>query len=99
MIEIAVVGPETRCLEEPNSAAIMGGMMAAYSPYWAGSPAIMAKETPWGKTIKAPVSPAIMSARRDARLIRLSHARNGKSCIPAGIGRTGAAFLKTLFIQ
>src|SRR5574340_706260 len=63
-MEIAVVGPDTRCQEEPNSAAMTAGTIAAYRPYSGGRPAIMAKATPWGRTMIAPVSPAARSARR-----------------------------------
>src|SRR3989338_1552987 len=44
-IEIAVVGPEMRWREEPNSAAMMGGTMAVYRPYTGGSPAMIANRS------------------------------------------------------
>ena len=64
-MEIAVVGPETRCQLDPNSAAMIAGTMAAYKPYSGGIPAMVAKATPCGNTMSAPVSPAIRSARVD----------------------------------
>ena len=78
-IEIAVVGPEIRWREEPNSAAIIGGTMAVYRPYTGGSPAIMANATPCGSTTTAPVRPAIRSALRVSRVTRGHQRRNGKS--------------------
>jgi hypothetical protein len=45
-IEIAVVGPDTKCQEEPHNAATIAGHMAAYKPYSGGMPAIVAKATP-----------------------------------------------------
>jgi hypothetical protein len=45
-IEIAVVGPETRCSDEPNRAAMMGVIMAVYRPYSGGRPAMVANATP-----------------------------------------------------
>ena len=32
-MEMAVVGPETRCKEDPNRAAMIGTIMAVYNPY------------------------------------------------------------------
>jgi len=43
---------------------MMVGTMAAYKPYSGGSPAIMAKATAWGRTMTAPVRPAMPSAFR-----------------------------------
>lgn len=63
-IEAAVVGPDTRCQEEPNSAVMMAGIMPAYSPYSGGMPAMVANATPCGSATSAPVSPAISSSRR-----------------------------------
>lgn len=45
-MEIAVVGPEIRCLDDPKSAATTGVTIAVYNPYTGGIPAIMAKATP-----------------------------------------------------
>ena len=64
-MEMAVVGPETRCQLDPNNAAMIAGSMAAYRPYSGGMPAMVAKATPCGNTINAPVIPAIRSARVD----------------------------------
>jgi len=61
-IEIAVVGPDIKCHEDPNKAATIGVIMAVYKPYTGGKPAIMAKATPCGSTITAPVIPARKSA-------------------------------------
>jgi len=80
-MEIAVVGPEIRWNEEPNRAAITGGRIALYNPYSGGRPAMMAKATPCGSTMIAPVNPAIRSARRDLRVTRLFHCRNGKIAV------------------
>ena len=41
-IDRAAVGPDTRCQDEPKSAAIITGTMAVYSPYSGGSPAMLA---------------------------------------------------------
>ena len=49
-MDAAVVGPETSCRDEPNSAATIAGTIAAYSPYSGGIPAMVAKATPWGST-------------------------------------------------
>ena len=70
MMDNAVVGPLIRCMDEPKSAAIIGGMIAVYRPNSAGSPATRAKDTPWGRTINAPVRPAARSARSEEKLIR-----------------------------
>src|SRR3569832_757793 len=53
-IEMAVVGPDTRCHDEPNSAAMMAGIIAAYRPYSGGRPDMVAKATPFGSTIRDP---------------------------------------------
>ena len=82
-IEIAVVGPDTKCQEEPHKAATMAGNMAAYKPYSGGMPAIVAKATPWGTKIKLPVKPAIRSARKLARATRGHHCKKGSQrCKP-----------------
>ncbi|GJL81953.1 MAG: hypothetical protein DHS20C01_15870 [marine bacterium B5-7] len=78
-IEAAVVGPDTRCQEEPNSAAIMAGTILAYSPYSGGIPAIVAKATPCGKTMIAPVNPASASLCKDSRLTLGHHLKKGSS--------------------
>src|SRR3989338_1789926 len=76
-MEIAVVGPDTRCQLDPNSAAMMAGSIAAYRPYSGGIPAMVAKATPCGSTISAPVKPAIKSARLVLRFTRCRHCMNG----------------------
>ena len=78
-MDMAVVGPEIRCRDEPKRAATMGVIIAVYKPYCGGRPAIVAKATPWGKTITAPVNPAMKSARRLVRFTKGSHVRNGKN--------------------
>ena len=78
-IEIAVVGPDIRWREEPNNAATMGVIIAVYNPYSGGKPAIVAKATPCGKTITAPVKPATASSLRVSFVINLNHCRNGNS--------------------
>ena len=75
--DAAVVGPDTRCQEEPNNAAMMAGTILAYSPYSGGIPAIVAKATPWGNTIAAPVNPASMSARIVSLVRFLPHLKKG----------------------
>jgi len=82
-MEIAVVGPEIRCRDDPNRAAIIGVTMAVYRPYWGGSPAMVANATPCGSTITAPVRPAMKSARSDARLMSGNQARNGRKVLIA----------------
>ena len=77
-MEIAVVGPDTRCQLEPNSAAIIAGTMAAYRPYSGGMPAMVAKATPCGSTIIAPVMAAIKSALWVSRLTMGHQRRNGR---------------------
>src|SRR5512134_2565537 len=87
--EIDVVGPETRCQDEPNSAATMAGTMAAYSPYSGGRQAMVAKATAWGSTTMAPVRPARASARSVALPTRGSQRRNGNrraAALGAGAG-------------
>ncbi len=54
-IEIAVVGPDTRCQLDPHSAPTMAGTIAAYRPYSGGSPAMVANATACGSTMSAPV--------------------------------------------
>ena len=44
--EIAAVGPDTICQEEPNTAATIGGSSAAKKPYSGGRPAMAANATP-----------------------------------------------------
>ena len=78
-IEIAVVGPDTKCHDEPNSAATMTGTMAAYRPYSGGMPAMVAKATPCGTRIIAPVRPAVASAFRLSRVTRSRQAMKGSS--------------------
>ena len=41
-IEMAAVGPQIKCNDEPHKHAIITGTMAAYSPYSGGKPAIKA---------------------------------------------------------
>ena len=76
-MDAAVVGPETSCRDEPNSAATIAGTIAAYSPYSGGIPAMVAKATPWGSTTTAPVSAASASAFRVPRSTSGHHSRNG----------------------
>ena len=89
MMDNAVVGPLIKCMDDPKRAAIMGGIMAVYRPYSAGRPATRAKETPWGRTMNAPVRPAARSARRVERLISPSHCRKGNNLTRRGIFRIG----------
>jgi hypothetical protein len=74
---MAVVGPDTKCADEPNKAAKMGVTIAVYKPYSGGRPAMVAKAMPCGNTITAPVSPAIKSAFIVCRVINLNHLING----------------------
>ena len=76
-IEAAVVGPDTRWRDEPNKAATTAGPMAAYKPYCGGMPAMVANAIPCGKTMIAPISPAIISALPVARSNSGHHARSG----------------------
>ncbi len=76
-----MVGPETSWRDEPNKAATTAGIMAAYSPYSGGIPAIVAKATPWGSTTMAPVTAARASARRVLPLTSGHHARKGANFI------------------
>ena len=78
-MEIAVVGPDTKCQLDPNSAAIIAGTIAAYKPYSGGMPAMVANATPCGNTIIAPVRPAIKSARLVCRLTRGHQRRKGNT--------------------
>ena len=80
-MDMAVVGPETRCEDEPKNAAMIAGTMAVYRPYSGGNPAIMAKATPCGRTMTAPVKPARMSARSVWRLINGHHSETGKDLL------------------
>ena len=75
--EAVVLGPATRCQEEPNSAAMIVGTIPAYRPYCGGMPAIVAKATPCGSTTMAPVRPARKSANRVSRFVFGSQTRNG----------------------
>lgn len=90
-IEIAVVGPETKCQLEPNMAAIIVGTIAAYKPYSGGSPAIVAKATPCGNTINAPVKPAVRSARAVVRLT-MGHQRKKGSSLYSQSGQASEVF-------
>ena len=56
--EFALVGPETTCQLEPNSAATTHGTIAVYRPYSGGRPASVAKAKPCGSTSSAPSTPA-----------------------------------------
>jgi hypothetical protein len=80
-IDAAVVGPDTKCQEEPNRAAIMAGTMLVYRPYSGGNPAIVAKATPCGKAIAAPVNPAIASALMVSGVRRRPQRKNGNILI------------------
>ena len=80
----AVVGPETRCQLEPKRAATIAGTIAAYRPYSGGIPAIVAKATPCGSTMTAPIAPAVKSARLVTRCTRGHHLRNGSSRVTCG---------------
>src|SRR3989344_1158956 len=80
-IEIAVVGPEMRWREEPNSAAMMGGTMAVYRPYTGGSPAMSANATPCGSTMTAPGTPATRPALCVLRLTRGHQRSNGSRLV------------------
>ena len=71
--EFALVGPETTCQLEPNSAATMQGTTAVYRPYSGGSPASVANAIPCGRTSSAPSTPATTSARTLARSTRWIH--------------------------
>jgi hypothetical protein len=80
-IDAAVMGPDTKCQEEPNSAAIMAGTMQVYRPYSGGKPAIVANATPCGKAIAAPVKPAIESALMVSGVRRRPQRKNGNILI------------------
>jgi len=77
--ELALVGPDITCQLEPNSAAMMQGMMAVYRPYSGGRPASVAKAMPCGNTSTAPSSPAIRSARRLAGVTWCTQWPNSRS--------------------
>src|SRR6188508_456767 len=62
-----LVGPETTCRLEPNSAATAQGTIAVARPYSGGRPARVAKAKPCGRTRRAPSRPARASARRVGR--------------------------------
>ena len=76
-IDAAVVGPETSWRDDPNNAAMTAGIIAAYSPYSGGIPAMVANATPWGNTTMAPVTAASASARNVPRSTSGHHRRNG----------------------
>ena len=78
-IDAAVVGPDTRCHEDPNKAAIIAGIMLVYRPYSGGIPAIAAKATPCGKTIAAPVKPAIKSTWTVSLVRFFPHRKKGNN--------------------
>jgi hypothetical protein len=80
-IEIAVVGPDTKCHDEPHKAATTAGNMAAYKPYSGGMPAIVAKATPCGTKINPPVSPAMRSARVLVRFTRGHQRKKGNHAV------------------
>src|SRR6266705_1620365 len=77
MSETGLVGPATVCNDDPNSAATIAGTIAQYRPYSGGSPASMAKATPWGSTTMAPTRPASASAFNVAEPTSGHHFRNG----------------------
>ena len=79
-IDIAVVGPDTRCHDEPHKAATTAGNMAAYKPYSGGMPAMVANATPWGTSTRPPVRPAMASARSVTRSTMCRHCRKGNRC-------------------
>ena len=62
---IALVGPETWCHDEPQSAATTAGSIAQYRPNCGGRPASVAYATPCGSTTSAPMRPARTSACSD----------------------------------
>ncbi len=70
-IEMAIVGPETRCNDKPNSATMIGVTIEVYSLYPGSNPAIVANATLWGRTITELVNPEIRSALRKALLTSL----------------------------
>ncbi len=57
----------------------MGVTIAVYKPNSGGNPAMVAKATPCGNTITAPVKPAIRSAFNVSFVISLNHCKNGNS--------------------
>jgi hypothetical protein len=68
--EIAAVGPDTICQEEPNTAATIGGSSAEKKPYSGGRPAMAANATPWGTMTLVVVRAAKASRRRLSRVSR-----------------------------
>ena len=91
--ELALVGPDITCQLEPNSAAMMQGMMAVYSPYSGGMPAKVAKAMPCGSTSTAPKRPAMRSARKVWRVTKptqLPKSRSSQGDVAAALmGRQG----------
>src|SRR6266851_9643992 len=85
MSETGLVGPATVCRDEPNSAATTVGTIAQYRPYSGGSPASVAKATPWGRTTTAPMRPASASAFSVERSTRGHHLRNGSKRRGSGV--------------
>jgi len=77
--DVAFVGPDTRCHEEPQSAPTIAGNIAPYKPYSGGIPANVANATACGRTMRADTIPASKSARNAARVTRWRHRRAGKS--------------------
>ncbi len=84
--DTALVGPETACQDEPNSAATTAGTMAAYRPYSGGSPASVANAMPCGTTTTALTSPAMKSARSVSRVTWRRHAKGARSLCSRFIG-------------
>ena len=76
--EIVLVGPDTWCQDDPQSAATIAGTMALNRPYCGGSPASVAYAIACGSTTQPPTRPARRSARNVARVTRGSHAKNGR---------------------
>ncbi len=68
-------------------------MIAVNSPYSGGNPAMMAKATPCGSTMAAPVSPASAPAFHDAGVCSRNHGRIGdrrlKTVLVRAIGSSG----------
>ena len=84
--ETALVGPETACQDEPNSAATIAGTMAQYKPYSGGMPASVAKAMPCGITTTALIRPAVASARSRAAIDARPPVEKGQQA-PQGGGR------------